>query len=158
MAFKRNTKRNLASIEIVSVNDDAIDTEKSDLEEYKKTGELKHLVFVPGAQPTRFLCNFEVQAKHGAAIKNGMLAGRDESGDPQVTLGTWAHRVVKYTLKGITNPDSMSEEDRFVFKTDEHQMVHDDLLGALDRHGVVDEIFGFYTKLALGGAKDNAKN
>jgi len=157
MALKRS-KRNLASLELVSVNDGAIDTEASDIDEYKKTGDLKHLKFLPNEQPTKFLCNFEVSAKQAAAIKNGMIAGRDEQGDPQVTLGTWAHRVVKHTLKAITNPEGLTPEERFDFKTDEHKLVHDDVIALLDRQGVVDEIFGFYTKLALGGAKENAKN
>lgn len=159
MAFKTGKRRALNALTLISLQDDAVDWDKSNKEEYRKTADANHLVFLPNMQPTKFLVNFDLSGKQAQAIKNGMLAGRDDNGDPQVTLGTWAHRVVKHTLKDIQNPEGMPEDEKLVMKKDENGLVHDDLLGQLDRFGVVDEIFGFFTRLVTANTvKDNAKN
>ncbi len=40
---------------LVSIFDPAIDPEKSNIEEYRKTREIEHLVFKPGSVPTKFV-------------------------------------------------------------------------------------------------------
>ena len=158
MAIRKGTKRSLSAVVIVSEHDDSIDAEKSNIDEYKKTADLAHLVFVADKQPTRFLCNFELSAKQAASVKNGMIAGKGDDGEPTVTLGSWAHRVVKHTLRDIQNPSDLPVHECIVFKKDENGHAHDDVIAELERQGVVDEIFGFYTRLAMGGAKQAAKN
>lgn len=158
MAIRVEQKRRLNALEVVSVNDDAIDQENSDIKEYKKTGDIAKLKFLENKQPTIFLMNFELKGKEAAMVKNSMLEGKDEDGNPQVTLGSWAFRVVKYTLKDIKNPADLPEECRLVFKKDDRGYAHDNLLSQLDTFGIIDELFSFYTTLALTGAKSNAKN
>lgn len=158
MAIKLNQKNPINAVIVISKNDDAVDLKASKWDDYKETADVSKLAFLPDAQPTRFLCNFELSSRQMAAVKNGMLSGKDDEGNPQLTLGSWAHRVVKFTLKDIQNPESVPEAERIVYKKDENGLAHDDLIGTLDRYGIVDEIFGFYTKLALSSTKDNAKN
>jgi hypothetical protein len=148
----------LNALELVCEFDDAIDQGNSDIEEYKKTADMKHLKFHPNKQPTIFLCNFDLKGKEAAAIKNAMLSGRDDEGNPQLTLGTWSFRVIKYTLKDIRNPDYIEAHERIDMKKDKDGYAHDDLLAILDKVGVVNELFTFYNNLVTTSAKNNAKN
>jgi hypothetical protein len=158
MAFKIAEKKPLNAIQVISKNDDALDTDKSNWEQYEKTGDVAHLVFVPDKQPTIFLCNFELKGKQAAAIKNSMLGGRDDEGNASVALGTWSFRVVKQTLKDIKNPADLSPAECIQFKADKDGLAHDDVLAELDRYGVLNEIFAMFTALTMAGVKGNAKN
>lgn len=158
MAIRINKNRGLNALEVVSKNDDALDLEQSKWEEYEETGDISKLCFLPDRQPTVFLCNFEIKGKQAESIKNNMLGGRDDDGNPKVSLGSWSFRVVKNVLKDIKNPSDMSHMEALIMKKDKDGLVHDDLLADLDNMGVIDAIFGMYTRLVLGGAKANAKN
>ena len=158
MAIQLQKKAPINAIEVVSQHDDAVDAEGSNWEEYKSTGDISKLKFIPGKQPTIFLCNFAMKGHEAASLKNSMLGGTDDEGKPQVAFGTWSFRAVKYCLKDIKNPDGMAEDTKLVFKKDEKGYAHDDLLATLESLGIINEIFGMYTSLALGGVKGNAKN
>ena len=158
MALKKQNKRPINAIEVISKDDGAVDLEQSNWEEYAKTGDRSHLVFVEGEQPTIFLCNFKLKGKEARSIKNNMIGGKDDDGNPKISLGDWSYRVVKQTLKDIINPADSNPMESFVFKKDADGYVHDDLLAELDSLGMVDAIFGMYTSLTSGGARDNAKN
>lgn len=158
MAIRIEQKRALNAVELVSVNDDAIDTENSNIEEYQKTGDLVHLKYLPDKAPTIFLMNFEHKGKEGAMVKNAMLEGKDENGAPTFTVGSWAYKIVKLTLKDIKNPPDLPEDCRLVYRKDDRGYAHDETIAKMDRYGIVEELFAFYSKLALTGAKSNAKN
>lgn len=158
MAFRINEKKPLNAVEVISKNDDALDLEKSDWEKYLATGEVKHLVFVENKQPTIFLCNFELSAKEAAAIKNSMLAGKDDEGNAIVALGSWSFKVTKYVLKDIKNPPDLAANECIILKKDKDGLVHESTLADLEQNGVLNEIFAMYTSLAMSGVKSNAKN
>lgn len=147
----------LNAVEIISENDDSLDLEKCNWDEYKKSFDRGHLVFIPGKQPTVFLCNFSLKGKESASIKNNLIGGADDEGKPKIALGSWSHRVVKLVLKDIKNPDDIPEDQRIVFKKDDLGYAHDDVLTLLEQAGVLTEIFTHYTT-ASGGIRGNAKN
>lgn len=158
MALKKAIYKALNAVEVICKADDALDLEQSDWEGYSDTGDVSKLVFKPNMQPTIFLCNFELKGKQAEQIKNNMLGGKDEDGNPKVALGSWSFRVVKQTLKDIKNPADINIDEALVMKKDKDGLVHEDLLGELDRLGVINEIFGMFSSLAMGGTKANAKN
>lgn len=158
MAIRKQSRVPLNAIEVISEHDDAVDREKSDMRAYRESGDRKHLVFVEGKQPTVFLCNFELKGMEAAGIKNSMLGGKDDEGQPAVAFGTWTFKVVKYALKDIQNPADVPDSDKLVYRKDDKGYTHDELISELERLGIVNEIFGMYTALALGGARANAKN
>ena len=146
------------AVEVVSEQDDALDLEASDIEGYKKTGDLSKLKFIADKQPTIFLCNFSLKGQQATVVKNSMMGGTDDEGKPVVAFGTWSFRVAKYCLKDIKNPDGLAEDSKLIFKKDEKGLAHDDLLATLDRIGIVNEIFSMYSALALTSVRANAKN
>ncbi len=159
MAIRLDQSRKLNMIEIISKTDDALDLEKSKWSEYEKDYDMKHLAFLPGKQPTRFIVNFELSGKHSAKIKNSMFGGRDdEDGTPKVSLGDWSFKVVKYCLKEIRNPTDLPEEACIKFQKDEHGYAHDDVLSTLDKYGIINEIFSAYTALVANGPRASSKN
>lgn len=158
MAIKIEQRKPLNAIQIVSELDDAIDMQASDWEEYKKTGDMSKLQFMAGKQPTIFLCNFAPKGHEASAIKDSMLGGRDDEGQPKLQLGSWSFKVVKFTLKDIQNPPDLPLEQQLKFKKDSQGYAHDDVVTELDRLGIVNEIFAMYTALTMGGARANAKN
>jgi len=158
MAIKLEKKRNLSCIEFISKNDDALDLERSNIEEYEKTGDVIHLVFLADKEPTKFICNFQLKANELANIKNSMLSGVDSDGKPNISLGSWTYRVVKYVLKDIQNPNYLNPEEKIVFKKDSQGYVHDELMVILDNTGIASEIFSMYTTLTTSESKQNAKN
>lgn len=158
MAIRIEAVRKLNAVELVSVNDDAIDLEASDIAEYKKTGDMGKLKFIADKQPTIFLMNFELKGREAELVKNSILGGKDEHGDPQLSLGSWALKVVRFTLKGINNPADLPLDAQIVYKKNEHGHVHDDTLNILDRLGLVDELFNFYISLVKKPERANAKN
>jgi hypothetical protein len=158
MAIRFEQKQKLNALELVSVNDDAIDADNSDIAAYKETGDINKLKFLADKQPTIFLMNFELKGREAMLIKNAMLEGKDEGGNPQLAFGSWTFRIIKYTLKDIKNPADLPEDCSVVFKKDERGYVHDSILNKLDSLGILDELFGFYSRLALSAVKSNAKN
>ena len=158
MAIQLQKKLPINAVEIISQHDDALDLEASDWEGYKETGDVSKLKFIPGKQPTIFLCNFLMKGKEAVALKNSMLSGVDEEGRPRLSYGSWSFKVVKYALKDIKNPDGIPDDAKLVFKKDEQGYAHDDLLVTLETIGVVNEIFGMYNALVTGSARANAKN
>lgn len=158
MAIKRQAKTNLNSLAIISKHDESVDLDKSNWDEYQKKLDPAHLVFKEGMQPTRFLCNFELKGKEAVTIKNAIFGGSDEDGKPLVTMGTWSYRVVKLTLKDIQNPEDLPLHEQVTMRKDDRGLAHDDLIGELDRYGIVDEIFGHYSRLILTSGKEQGKN
>lgn len=157
MAVRNVKKSNLAAVEFVSSNDDALDLEASKYEDFLKTGKLEHLVYLPGRVPTVFVCNFALKAREASELKDAIMAGRDAKGRPTVALGHWAFQTVKMTLKDIKNPPEAGDEG-FIFRKDKAGLADDELIGELNAAGIADEIFAFYNELVGGGVKDNAKN
>ena len=158
MALKRTIAKALNAVEVISREDDSLDLEKSDWEGYASSGDVSKLAFVADKQPTIFLCNFELKGKQAESIKNNMLSGKDEDGNPRVALGSWSFKVVKIVLKDIKNPEYLAPTEIIMMKRDKDGLVHDDLLGELDGMGVINEIFAMYSSLTNLGGKANAKN
>lgn len=158
MAIIIQKQQPINAVEVISEQDDALDLEASDLEAYKKTGDVSKLKFIEDKQPTIFLCNFSLKGNQATTVKNSMMGGTDDDGKPVVAFGTWSFRVAKYCLKDIRNPEGLPEDAKLLFKKDEKGLAHDDLIAMLDRVGIVNEIFAMYSALALVGAKANAKN
>lgn len=167
--FVQEQKINLKALEIISEIDDSLD--KGDLEsdegkekwkeiwdDYCKDLDRAKLPFIEGKEPTVFLCNFELSGKQSASVKNSMLEGKDEDGQPKVAMGSWSQRVVQHTLKDIQNPSDLPKEKHLVFKKDDRARASATIVGILDRLGIVNEIFGHYTNLAMGGARTDPKN
>lgn len=148
----------LNAIEVITRGDDAIDEEKSNYDEYLKTGDPAKLVFVEGKQPTVFLCNFALKGRQAEIIKNSMIGSSDDEGNPKIAMGTWSFRVAKYVLKAITSPESVPADQQFLFKSDKDGFAHDDLIAELDRYGIVADIFSMYSNLVLAAPRGNAKN
>lgn len=158
MAILIQKQQPINAVEVISEQDDALDLEASDLEGYKKTGDVSKLKFLPDKQPTIFLCNFSLRGTQAAALKNAMIGGTDEDGKPQIAFGSWSFKAAKFCLKDIKNPEGLPDDAKLIFKKDEKGLAHDDLLATLDRLGIVNEIFSMYSSLANGGMRANAKN
>lgn len=158
MAIRAEKKRPLNALEYVSVNDDAIDLEASDIDDYKKTGDASKLKYLPNMQPTIFLLNFELKGRDAELIKNSLFGGKDADGKPQVTMGTWSFVVAQVTLKDIRNPDGLSVDEALVFRKNEKGNAHADLIATLERFGIVDEISSLYSTLTMTRERANAKN
>jgi hypothetical protein len=158
MAIKLVQKKNLSSIRFISQHDDAIDLDKSNYEEYKKTLDESLLVFVENKQPTIFVCNFELKGHESAYIKNSMISGTDELGKPQIAMGSWSFKVCKTVLKDIVNPDYLAANEKIIFKKDKSGYASDDLLSILDQAGIVSEIFSLYTEMTSVGKGRDEKN
>jgi len=82
----RNTQgaSKLAAVYIISRQDDAIDWPASDEKAYKEAYDEKHLTLIAGKEPTRFLCNFELDAKGDSEVQDAMIVGVDEIGRAHV--------------------------------------------------------------------------
>lgn len=134
----------LNAVRIIASADDAVDRSASDWEAYKETRDESKLVLLPGKAPTIFICNFEAGIKEAKLIDNAMMATKGDDDKPSLAYGSWAQMVAKVTLKEIQNPEYMPEAKRLVMRKDGAGYVHDDLLGKLQRAGVVNDIFNAY--------------
>lgn len=159
MAMRAIKSIPLTAIELVSKNDDALDLEKSDWEQYQKTGDLNHLKFVEGKVPTYFICNFDFKRSEAESVKNSMIGGKDDNGDAKVALGSWSFRIAQLALKDIKNPEDLPEDEKILYKKDRQGYAHENVILQLERMGVVNEIFSLYSALVLSNeVKANAKN
>lgn len=158
MAFLIKNTKPLNAVECIVSGDDALDLDKCDFEEYRKTLDEKHLSFLPEKEPTRFIMNFELKGKESELIKNAMMAGKDSDGNMTMALGSWSFKVVKYTLKKIVNPDSAPLEQQLILKMDGKGGVSDDFLALLDRMGILQELFSFYISLVHTPERAHVKN
>jgi hypothetical protein len=165
MALKVIRKAEISAVEVISRHDDSLspqcfegEEDKTPWDLYAKTGDVSKLLFVDDKQPTVFLCNFDIKGKDSQAIKNNMIGGKDDDGNPKIALGSWSFRVAKAVLKEIKNPEYVPLGDRLTLKRDKDGLVHDDLIGDLESMGVVDAIFNLYTQLVLNATKANVKN
>jgi hypothetical protein len=147
MAFKINQIKKLNQVYIICQGDDAIDWEASDVEAYRESLDEKHLVAIQGKEPTRFLCNFEIDAKTASLIEDSMIAGMDKSGNIKPGLGNYNLTIVKYVLKDIKNPDYLKPEEMLTFKRHGDGSVSDETLNQLARIGVMSEIAGIFIGL-----------
>lgn len=152
MAVKKQPKKNLSVVEIISEQDDAVDNEAegTDWEAYRETLDPSKLV-IKGS-PTVFVCNFDLSAKQAEGIRNSM------AGSGGITLGSWSQRVVRSTLKEIRNPPEIPAVDQLILKKNSDGTVHDDTITELERAGIVQEIFNHYMRLVGVGGRANAKN
>lgn len=157
MAIRIERSRNLSAIEFVSKSDDALDLEKSDFDAYLSDADQKHLAFLPDAQPTVFVLNFDLSGKELATIKNAM-GGVSEEGEAKVNFGSWANQIVRVCLKEIRNPPSVPLEAQLLLKRDKDGKVGDETLGILGRYGITEEIFSLFNRLTATPARAAAKN
>lgn len=155
MAVRNVQKKNLSCVELI-VRCDEVIGEDADYDAYLKDLDEKHLKLT--GEPSRFVLNLELKSGEGQRVKNAMLGGRDDDGDPKLTYGSWSFSVAKVALKDIKNPPDFPLETSFVMKKDGAGNVHDDLLARLDRFGIVQDIFSVYTQWVLTPARANAKN
>lgn len=155
MAVRNIQKRSLTAVAFVANCDDQLG-EDADYQAYLKDLDETHLKLQ--GEPSRFLLNLEFKSKEGERVKNAMLGGKDEDGEPKVAYGSWSFLVAKIVLKDIQNPPDVPLEHAFVMRKDDKGNVHDDLLARLDRHGIVQDIFNLYTHWVLAPARAKAKN
>jgi len=159
MAIRIDKKISWNAVRLISENDDALDKGENEDDwketvwaKYKKTLNPDDLTFVPDCQPTIFLCNFELKAHDTAAIKDAMLKGGN-----QVAFGSWSQAVAKHVLKDIINPEYVPMDERIAFRKDGMGLAHDEVIGFLDRVGVVTEIFTAYNE-KTSSFKASSKN
>ena len=157
MAIRTQARARLNAVEMIAKIDDAID-DGADYDAYVKANDRNLLKFKPGLQPTVFLLNLEFSGKEAEAVKNAIVSGKDEDGSPKVALGSWSFKVAKLSLKDIINPPDVPLEAQMKMKKDDRGFAHDDLLGELDRLGIVQDIFSFYTTHVMSPARSAAKN
>lgn len=149
--------KRLNCVQIISRIDDAVDNDNSDWDLYDKDPieNASALKFLAGKQPTNFICNFELEAKDDARIKDAMFGGIDEDKNPKPAYGGWSLAVVKYTLKGIENPPGITEP--IIFKGDAKGHVSDETLNTLQKAGIIQEIFNHYLNLTNFAVGKNTK-
>jgi hypothetical protein len=157
MGISITSIKRLNCIRIISRVDDAIDHESSnwDLYDEDPINNEDAIKLLPDKAPTIFICNFEIDAKTNAKIQDSMFAGIDEDKSPRPAYGGCALSVVRYTLKGIENPESCKDPIRF--KLDGRGFVSDETLNFLQKAGIISEIFNHYLKLTSTGVNQNAK-
>ena len=150
MAIRNSQLKRLNQVYVICSIDDAVDWDKSNKKEYLKTFDEKHLVLITGKEPTRFLCNFELDAKSNSAIEDAMVAGVDSHGRMRPGLGSYSLEIVRRVLKDIKNPDSVSADDRLKFALNGDGTVSDDTLDRLSHLGVISEISSAFTEATKG--------
>lgn len=153
----RASKKDLSSLELIGRKDDALAPD-CDYGEYLKTLDQSKLKFRDGVQPTRFLLNFELTGKESERVKNAMISGKDEDGDPAMALGSWQFALARVALKGIQNPTDIPEEEHLKLELDDRGLPNEKILGKLDKYGVIQDIFSAYSALVLSTERGNAKN
>lgn len=143
------------SVTVYSRVDDAIDHNASDWTAYLEDPikNEKALVFHPGKQPTRFICNFEFNGKDDAAIKDAMTGSIDSNKNMKVTMGAWQYEVVRRALKAIENPPGL--EGVIELKLESGKLVDERTMTMLTKAGVSGDIFSVY--LALKGDDESEK-
>lgn len=132
-----------APVRVIAKVDEAIDHSKTDWDDYKETGDESKLVFLPDQVPTVFVCNFNFDAKAARIVNNAMMAGKDDQGAPQISYGSWAQAVSKVSLKEVLNPPNATP---ILLRKDGMGYVHDELIGKMEKWGVLDDIFSAYIK------------
>jgi len=153
-------KKSLKDIKMISKVDDAIDwdSDDTDWEAYSDSLDIEKLAFKEGAQPTYFVCDFELKEKDQRAIKNYLLTGKDTEGKPTFAFGDWSSEVTRRCLKKIEQPSDLNPMDRIPFETDRDGFLNKKTMGILQRLNIVEEIFAQYGRLTGTEDRKNQKN
>ncbi len=102
MAFQSITKKEL--LEVVSVIDPAINKELSDIEEYKDSYDMKHLVFIGDQKPSIFrLGIISYMTFTGIKDKHISFELGDEGEEIKTNLFGLAADGLRYGLKSVDN-------------------------------------------------------
>ncbi len=159
MALKVLTT-DLSCLRIIVDGDDAVDWENpdTDYDKYRDTMDEANLVFVDGAKPTRFVCNFELPGKDAAALKNAMLSAKDESGQPAFAFGSYSAEITRRCLKGIEQPEALTQAERIHFRTDKDGFVHPETMKTLEKMRVTGAILSWFGTWTGKSNKGQAKN
>jgi len=162
MAIKGNQIGNRHNaVCMISKIDDAIDWQVSDADAYAKTLDEKYLILLSGKEPTRFLCNFDLDAKSNSEIEDAMIAGVTENGTMKPGIGSYNLAVVRHVLKDIKNPVSLPVEEHLLFKRTADGKVSDETLDQLARLGIITEISAAFSSMTKGSVlrdRQSAKN
>jgi hypothetical protein len=158
MAITINQKRKFNSVRVYSEYDPAIDHESSDWEAYKAdpVTNLSAIKMKANETATAFICNFDLDGDQVAKVKDAMIKGLDEERNLQLSYGKWANQIVRMTLRGIENPKGV--EDVIEFKKDGRGWADARTIGALEKVGVVQEIFNHYINLTQNPVRAEIKN
>lgn len=156
MAFKNlaSTGINLKCIELISLRDDAVDEDGSDYDMYIKTLDRSHLKL--NGEPSLFILNLDFKGREAQAIKNASMSAKDDEGKASLALGSLSFIITRFGLKDIKHPEGASDTLPFVKGKDNN--VHDNLIGTLDRLGVVNEILAVYSQHVANPTRAEAKN
>lgn len=157
MALLKSASIIPSAVEVICRNDDAIDMKNSDFDEYQKTGDQKHLKFIPDKQPTIFVCNFKLLGKERAKIMNNS-SGVTEDGERSLSIGSMFYAITKYCLKDIRYPEGTPEESKFTFKKDKDGFPNDETIGELDSAGVSMDIAVMFNAMTSRTARPEVKN
>nr|HIL74923.1 hypothetical protein [Rhodospirillales bacterium] len=146
MAFKALDKTELLGV--ASIDDPAIDSEMSDIEEYKGSHDMKHLVFIKDEQPSIFnLGVISYMTFTGIKDKHITFELGDNGEEIKTNLFGLAADALRYGLKSVENLpfDLKIERGRLSNST----------MDKLARLGVVEELGNIV--LTLNGFGDDDK-
>ena len=148
MSFKIPQGKKLDNVVIVSQQDDALDLDSFDWDDYTDDYDFKKLKFVEDKVPTKFICNFKLNAEESAELKDSMMSSLDNKRNAKITMGTWQQTVARLTLKDIVydSEDKTPIGERLTIKK-AGRYVRDDSLANLESCGIVGEIFSAYSSL-----------
>lgn len=145
---------NLKCIELISLRDDAVDEEGSNYDEYIKTLDRKHLKL--NGEPSLFILNMDFKGKEAQQIKNASMSAKDDDGKASLALGSLSFTIARLALKDIKHPEG--EGNVLPFMKGRDNNAHENLIGSLDRMGVVNEILAVYSQHVANPTRTEAKN
>lgn len=153
MAIRKRQDRRLATVELISQFDEAVDEEKSDIKSYinDPIKNRDKLVLKEGIEPTIFLCNFQLNGKERSMIDNTMVTGVDEDNSAKMSWGKWKYTVARIVLKAIHNP--VGAKDGIEFKKDGTGYASEATMDELYDLGIVDELWSAYVALTSDDKK-----
>lgn len=155
MAFRNlTTGINLKCIELISLGDDAVVEDESNYDEYIKTLDRKHLKLK--AEPSLFILNLDFKGREAQQIKNASMSAKDDDGKASLALGSLSFTIAKLGLKDIKHPENEANTLPYMKGKDNH--AHENLIGTLDRLGVVNEILAVYSQHVANPTRAEAKN
>lgn len=144
MAFTVVKKIPLNAVRIISERDDAIDAQASDYRGYFETLDESKLKYFEGKEPTVFICNFDLKLSDAKLVKDSLVTGFAEDGQPKLAIGSYHLNITKVVLKDIQNPSYVEDSVALKFKKTPQGYPTDKTLEDLSECGLPLEIATFY--------------
>lgn len=122
------------TIEVISSKDESVRCEAGDYSKYLETLDESLLDLDPNVSPTRFVLRTSLKYDESKAIKNQQL-GYKMNGEMSILTG-FMMDVIRTCLIDIKGAGTGIE-----FKKDRDGKASKDLVGKLDQHGIMQELF-----------------